>query len=106
MASILYISEFSVPTNTVNLQQIGVAPQPSINDQTVTVGASSTQSTAFKNNTNLVRLNNDSGGACNVAFGTNPTATATNARIGANSAEYFTVPQGQAFKVAAIALTA
>lgn len=98
----LYVSEFSIPGNLVNIQSIGAVSQPSVNDQTVTF-TTTTQSAAFKNNTNVVRIHTD--GICSIAFGTNPTATTTNARMTAGSTEYFVVPQGQSFKVAAVTNT-
>ena len=99
--AVLYISEYAFPNTTVSLNA-GVAGEPSA-DQTVAITAGSLQSTAFKGNTQMVRVHTDA--ICSVAFGTNPTATATTKRLAANSTEYFTVPSGQAYKVAVITNT-
>lgn len=103
IASNLYITEFQT-----NLQTEWMVPpnEVPLAQQTIAVGPASAQSAAFQPNTNLVRLNNDTGGACCVQFGTNPTATTTTMRIGPNSEEYVRVPPGQSFKVAAISVGA
>jgi len=97
---ILYVTEFSTLGTTPWNQTVQQALQPPAAEQAITY-STSTQSAAFKNNTNFVRLNTDS--ICSIAFGINPTAVAsTNARMSAGSTEYFAVPVGQAFKVAAV----
>ena len=75
--------------------------QPPVAEQTVTIGASSAQSAALNDNTTIVRLHTDS--ACHVSFGSNPTATTSNMRMGAGQTEYFIVPAGSSLKVAVIA---
>ena len=61
----------------------------------------STQSSAFNRKTRLVRLVSDT--ACYVKFGTNPTATtSTDCKLAANVVEFFCVPQGESYKVAAV----
>ena len=100
--TVLYISEFSDEAQTVR----GHAPfaqQPAIAEQTVVIGAGSLQSSAFTASTTFVRIETDA--ICSIAFGTNPTATATKARMAANSVEYFGVPLGQSYKVAVITNT-
>lgn len=97
--AVLYISEYPA-FSSVSQTQIGQEPST---DQTVAIGGGSLQSTAFKNNTQMVRLSTDA--ICSVSFGTNPTATATTKRIPANTTEYFVVPLGQSYKVAAITNT-
>lgn len=97
--AVLYISEYP-SFSAVSVSQIGNEPST---DQTVAIAAGSAQSTAFKNNTTIVRLHTDA--ICSVAFGTNPTAAATNKRLPANAIEYFQIPLGQAYKVAVITNT-
>ncbi len=96
----LYVTEFrnfaGVETRFTN-----VAPMPPLVEQTVAIGGSSTQSSAFSASTNIVRLHTDS--ICSVEFGSNPTATVTTARLAANTTEYFAVLPGQ--KVAVITNT-
>jgi hypothetical protein len=72
-------------------------------DQTVAIGGSSAQSTALKNNTQLVRLHTDA--ICSVLFGANPTATANNQRLAANQTEYKCVPPNSSYKIAVISNT-
>lgn len=91
----LYISEHSEMPLTDNSVGKSWAMAPSIVDQTVAIGASSTASNAFNVNTRFVRL--DAGAICSVAFsaaGATPTATASNARMAANTTEYFGVQGG------------
>jgi hypothetical protein len=61
------------------------------------------QFAAFNAKTRFVRLHTDA--VCSIKFGTNPTASATTARMAANSTEYSSVPPNQAYKVAAITNT-
>lgn len=94
----LYITEFAN-----NALANTVAAQPPSANQTVAIGGTSTASSAFQNNTALIRLQADS--ICSVAFGTSPTATVTTQRMAANQTEYFTVPMGSGYKVATITNT-
>lgn len=71
-----------------------------VDDQTVAIGAGSVQSNAFNAATTVIQINVDS--ACSIAFGTNPTAAATNQRLGANETRYYGVLPGSNFKVAVI----
>lgn len=99
--AVLYVTEYSQPLIQAGIVQ--VAMEPANADQTVAIGGSSTASSAFKNNTGLVRLETDA--ICSVKFGTAPTATATTRRMQAGDIEYFGVPTGQSFKVAVISNT-
>jgi len=95
--STLFISEF-----TANSQRdFGRAKMPSNVDQTVTIGATSAQSSAFQASTNLIRVVADA--TCAIAIGANPTATATNLFLPANVVEYFEVQPGN--KIAVITAT-
>jgi len=102
----LYVAEFA----EVEIGPAGrvgqFAAQPTLAEQVVDYTAGSAQSSPFNTNTRFVRLHTDA--ICSVVFGTTtPTLTAatTNARMAANQTEYFGVPKGQAFKVAAITNT-
>lgn len=99
--AILYVTEYAGALQQGGITQI--AMEPANADQTVAISGSSTASSAFANNTNLVRLETDA--ICSVKFGTAPTATATTRRMQAGDIEYFGVPVGQAFKVAVITNT-
>jgi len=97
----LYVTEFTDTYLDPYNHSFSIAKWLANQEQTVTIGAGSTQTaTASKNNTMYVRLFTDT--ACGVEFGTNPTAGANSPRMAANSTEYFAVPQGQAYKVAVI----
>lgn len=95
----LYISEFSNAVSGINTSVAQIFPQPSVTDQTVTIGGSSTQSAAFNSATRAVLLTTDT--ACCIAFGSDPTATAGNLMLPANGPPIgFGVVPGQ--KVAVI----
>jgi hypothetical protein len=97
----LYITEFS------QMSQVGgpqAMPQDSpLAEQTVSIGGSSAQSSAFNVATRFVRLHCDS--VCSIFLGVNPTAALTSGRMAANQTEYRGVPQGGGFQVAVIANT-
>lgn len=96
----LYIQELSTIGTSPNNQSLQVSLQPPITEQTVAIGGSSTQSSAFNTKTRFVRIHTDA--ICSILFGSNPTATAAKARMNAGDTEYFAVPQDQSFKVAVI----
>lgn len=99
----LYVTEFSDEAQTVR----GAAQVAQVNattvDQTPVTYSTTTQSAAFAATTVLVRIETDS--ICSIAFGTNPTATTSNMRLAVDQVEYFGVPVGQSYKVAAITNT-
>lgn len=96
----LYIAEIV----DVALSRHGSPPElaqvPPVAEQTVAIGGSSTQSSAFGSTTRVVRVHVDS--ICSIAFGTNPTATTSTMRMAAGQTEYFAVPVGQSYKIAVI----
>lgn len=101
--AVLYVTEFANLGTSNNAQVMQMATVPPLVEQTVAIGGSTTQSSAFGANTTFVRLHTDA--ICSIAFGTNPSATATTARLAAGTTEYFVVPQNKAFKVAVITNT-
>ncbi len=88
-----YVAEFSIGASAGTQ----VAAQPLIAEQTVTIGGSSTQSSAFNGNTRLIRLHCD--GIASFKIATNPTATTSTARIAADQTEYFQVNPGDKIAV-------
>jgi hypothetical protein len=98
----LYITEFSTVKGLIGTQQTDAPPMPPIAEQTVAIGAGSTQSAAFNANTHGIRLMADA--VCSIvigpATGNGPSAAATNMRLAANVPEKFTVPPG--YKLAVI----
>jgi hypothetical protein len=100
-AATLYVTEFQTvnPSNPVVYQ---AARAPALANQTVAIGGSSTQSSAFNTATGLVRIHVDAI-ACVAVGGTNPTATTSLMRMTAGQTEYFVVSPGD--KLAVIACT-
>lgn len=98
--AVLYVTEYA---NSLQEGHIQIAMEPANADQTVVIGGGSLSSSAFANNTRLVRLETDS--ICSVKFGTAPTATISTRRMQAGDIEYFGVPLGASYKVAVIANT-
>lgn len=98
----LDISEYDALAVDVNGHVIAAGVEPPVVEQApVTIGVSSTQSAAFNERTRFVRLHCDV--ACRVAFGVNPTASATSKRMAAGQTEFFGVRPGQ--RVAVIQAT-
>lgn len=75
--------------------------EPPLVDLQVSITAGSLQSTAFPDNTRFVRVHTDA--PCRIAFGTNPTASATTKRVAAGATEFYGVRPG--FKIAVITTT-
>lgn len=89
-AASCYVSEF-IKAGDAGVQ---VAIQPAVTDQTaIAVSASSAQSAAFQPSTKLIRINCDV--VVSFLVGSNPTATANNARLPTGVVEYFQVNGSQ-----------
>lgn len=93
----LWITEFDRIALDAGLAAPMMAQTPALTTQVVTY-STSTQSAAFGASTKFVRVVSDTN--CHILFGSSPTATTSNMRIAADSAEYFGVVAGQ--KIAAI----
>lgn len=86
----------------INAVASGIVPvgqEPAIASQTVAIGGTSAQSSAFNARTRFVRIHTDV--ACSLEFGTNPTAVAGACDLAANQTEYFGLIPG--LKLAVIA---
>jgi hypothetical protein len=92
-----YITEYCNPNGVAR----DTAVAPALATQTVDIGASSVQSSAFNAQTNLIRVHVD--GVCSISISVNPTATTTATRMAADTTEYFTVSPGASNKIAVIA---
>lgn len=99
----LYVTEFKHNDRSLGISAAPVAQQPPNAEQVVAIGGASVQSAAFAATTNLVCVSTDA--ICSISFGVNPTATTTTARLPADAVIYYSVPAGQAFKIAVIANT-
>ena len=88
----LYVAEFANIGLDSNNKLINAVPMPPLAEQTVAIGAASVQSTVFGLNTFMIRVHTDV--VCSILVGTNPTATATRARMAAGQTEYFSVQPG------------
>lgn len=93
----LYITEYPITEHNRWGFQAQVGVEPALATQTVSVGGSSTQSSAFGDGTKLIRVNTDT--TCSVAIGANPTATSSTTRLPANMTEYFRVEAGHKLAV-------
>jgi 2-methylaconitate cis-trans-isomerase PrpF len=89
----LYVTEFPA----LEKASLPVAIQPPIAEQTVAIGGSSAASSPFNVSTGLVRLHTDS--ICSIEINNSPTATASKARLAANTTEYFVVQPGHSLAV-------
>lgn len=98
--AVLYITEFARQGRDAGGRNMVVAEEPPVANQTVAITAGSIQSAAFSANTAFLRISTDA--TCSIEFGLNPTASATTRRLPANTTEYFSVPQGQSYKLAVI----
>lgn len=98
----LYITEFAQEGVDAQGRITPIAKMPSIAEQKVAF-SSSAQSAVLSDATTIVRLHSD--GVCSVAFGTNPTATTGNMRLGIGQTEYFAVQPNSGLKIAAISNT-
>lgn len=99
--AVLYITEFKGAKKDRSGMMLQLAVTPPIAEQTVAIAGASAQSAALNSTTEVVRLHTDA--ICSVAFGSNPTATTSTARLAAGSTEYFYVVPGS--KVAVISNT-
>lgn len=100
--AVLYITEYANVGKSNGPMPVPLTPEMAV--QTVAIGGSSTQSAAFNNATQFVRLHADA--ICSVKLGTNPTATATTSRMAAGQTEYFWLDRANSgYKVAVITNT-
>jgi hypothetical protein len=96
----LYVTEFAtIPNIRGNVGQL--APRPALTTQTVAIGGTSTQSSAFGTTTRYIRVHTDA--ICSTAVGANPTATTSSERMAADQTEYWAVQPGD--KIAVISNT-
>lgn len=95
----LYITEFAQEGIDALGRVMPVAAALPVAEQKV-VFSTSVQSATLSANTTLVRLHSD--GVCSVAFGTNPTATTSNMRLGIGQTEYFAVQANSGLRIAAV----
>jgi hypothetical protein len=77
-----------------------MAIEPPLAEQVVTFTTTTACDNAFNAATRFVRIHTDS--ICHIAFGTAPSATTSLKRMAANTTEYFAVPPGASYKVAAV----
>src|SRR5262245_51953395 len=82
--STLYIAEYEKLLVDINGNVVMAPHDPPLAEQTISIGVSSTKATnPFGTRTRFVQLSTDA--ICSVAFGPNPTATASNQRLPANA---------------------
>jgi hypothetical protein len=89
----LYISEYESLALDNAGRTVQIVKEAAITTQTVTPGATHTESSAFNARTRFVRIHTDT--ACTILFGASPVATATNGpRLAADQTEIFGVSGG------------
>ena len=98
----LFVTEFRSARNARSGLD-PIASQPPLAEQTVAVGAASTQSAVLNVATDMVRVHALAN--CCISFAGNPTATAASMRLAAGQTEYFSVTTKSDLKIAAIAST-
>lgn len=101
--AVLYIAEYGQMAVGYNGGGAIAAPfESSLKaEQTVAIGGTTTQSSAFSDTTVLIRVHTDA--ICSIAIGSNPTATTGKKRMAAGTTEYFGVTPGH--KIAVISNT-
>jgi len=98
--AVLYIAEYANPPFFQG-SYFQAPKDPPLAEQTVAIGAGSVQSNAFNAKTRLIRVHTDA--ICSISIDSNPTATATKARMAAGQTEYHAVNPGD--KIAVITNT-
>lgn len=91
----LYITEYDLSAVDRAGQEIPVAREPAVADQTISFSTAASSST-FNAATRIVRLYADA--ACHVKFGTSPTATASHQALAANTEYWRAVEAGSELK--------
>lgn len=97
----LYITEFKGLGTDITGSSVACGIHPPVTTQTIAIGGTSTQSSAFNAATKVIRVHTDV--ICSVAIATNPTAAATSPRMAAGQTEYMSVVPGD--KIAVISNT-
>lgn len=96
--ALLYLSEYSALTHPIGRGAFQAPQEPATVDQpSLTISASSSQSSAFSSTTMMVRVEVDS--TCSIQFGLNPTASTLFKRLQAGQTEYFGVVGGHKLAV-------
>ena len=96
----LLITEYEELGRAASGDPVLAGRAPAITTQSVAIGGSSVQSSALAGKTRFVRLYAEA--ACHIDIGTNPTAVDDETKLGADSPEYFAIPEGDTWKIAVI----
>lgn len=92
----VYVTEHPLP-RVFTGNPLPVVELPPLATQKLTNGAASVQSSAFAAATRMIGVHTDA--IISIAVGVNPTATANDKRMAANTTEYFFVEAGQRLAV-------
>ena len=98
----LYVTEYSNIGRELKGNLSQSAAEPTLAQQRVAIGAGSVQSANFNAKTRLLRMHADA--ICSIQVGTNPTATTSSKRLGANQTEYVAVTPEQVAAGCAVAV--
>lgn len=93
----LYITEYSQEGRDKIGNAMPIALEPGVDQAPVAISGSSAQSAAFASTTKMIRVTTDV--ICSIVFGDNPSATANNKRMAADTVEYFGVQAAQKLAV-------
>lgn len=99
--AVVDITQYALVAADNSGKPIPVGAEPALANAQINVTGASAQSSAFADTCRLVRVHTDV--AIRIAFGANPTASASSPRMAAGQTEYFGVRPGE--KVAAITTT-
>lgn len=95
-----HITEFKKAGSADYGPAIQAPEEPPLKQQTVAIGAASTQSSVFHPETRLCRIHTTA--ACFIDVGENPTASSTKRRMPADATEFISIPAGKTFKLAVV----
>lgn len=93
----VYVTEFTGQGADRGARGVPAAAQPALAEQKLTPSGTSSQSAAFNVDTRLIRVHTTE--IVSIAIGANPTASASTARMSAETTEYFSVQPGHLIAV-------
>lgn len=93
----LYIAEFDQLLTDANGNVVMAPHMPPLTEQTVAIGMSHAESSAFSGRTRFAQIHCDV--ICSISFGTSPAATTGNQRLAANETRFVGVNRGDKVSV-------
>lgn len=93
----LSITEYARLARSADGPFVLTGQEPAVAEQEISIGGSSTPSQPFSPRTNFIMVH--AAAVCALAFGDNPSATATRHRLGAGETRFYGVSPGQRLAV-------